>query len=74
MKHDPSLMYTCSLIEFIGRRTRRKRGEVVESLGDEIVTRIYRHASVLHCDSIERVADEFVSLAGNVRQRDYMPL
>ena len=64
MKNDVELMYTCSLIEFIGRRTRRRRGEVVELLGEDAVARIYRHADVLHCDSIERVADEFVALAG----------
>ena len=64
MKYDIDLMYTCSLIEYIGRATRQRRGEVVRMLGVDVVTRIYRHADVLHCDAIERVADEFISMCG----------
>ncbi|MBR3317463.1 MAG: hypothetical protein IKG21_06580 [Atopobiaceae bacterium] len=64
MKYDIALMYTCSLIEFIGRKALLRRGDVVRLLGDDTVARIYRHADVLHSESIERVADEYMSMSG----------
>lgn len=63
-KYDSDLMFLCSLIEYIGRRQKRSRSEVVEELGKQTITRIYKYADVLHCEPIERVADEFVTLAG----------
>ena len=56
MKHNNSLFFTCSLIEFIGRRMKQKRSDTVKALGDELLTRILRYADVLHCEPIERVA------------------
>ncbi len=61
-KYDNDLFYTCSLIEYIGRKTKQKRADVVSLLGKETVSRIYRNASVLHCEVIERVADEFINM------------
>ena len=31
-------------------------------LGDKVLARIYSHADVLHCEPIERVADEFITI------------
>lgn len=62
-KYDSALMYTCSLIEYIGRTQKLSRGDVVTLLGKEHVTRIYRYADVLHCEPIARVADEYTSMA-----------
>lgn len=59
-KNNNSLFYTCSLIEYIGRKMRRKRREIVESLGKEAITRIYEYADVFHCEPIEKVAEEFI--------------
>lgn len=59
-KNNNSLFYTCSLIEYIGRKMKRKRGEIVESLGKEAITRIYEYADVFHCEPIEKVAEEFI--------------
>ncbi len=64
MKNDSNLFFTCSLIEYIGRQQRLARGEVVKVLGQETVDRIYRHADVLHCEQIGKVADEFTALCG----------
>lgn len=61
-KNDSSLFYTCSLIEFIGRRCRQKRSDVVNLLGDDTINRIYRHADILHCEVIDSVADRFIEL------------
>lgn len=63
MERDSALMFTCSLIEYIGRERKLRRSEVVRALGDEAVERIYRHADVLHSEPIEHVASEYVKLA-----------
>ena len=63
MKNDSALMFTCSLIEFIGRRQKLSRTDVVNSLGKKNIARIYKYADVLHCEPIERVADEYIAMA-----------
>lgn len=62
-KNDSALFYTCSLIEYIGRITKQRRSVVVKYLGTDNVKRIYKYADVFHCDSIEKVADEFINIA-----------
>lgn len=63
MKNDSALMFTCSLIEFIGRHQKLSRSDVVKSLGEKNIARIYKYADVLHCEPIERVADEYITMA-----------
>ncbi len=63
MKNDSALMYTCSLIEYIGRMQKLSRADVVKQLGRKNITRIYKYADVLHCEPIERVADEYITMA-----------
>ena len=62
MKNDSALFYTCSLIEFIGRRQKQKRAYIVNALGKNVVKRIYTHSDVLHCEVIDSVAEEFIKL------------
>ena len=62
-KNNNALFYTCSLIEFIARKTKNCRGFVVDCLGDDI-SRIYSHQDVFHCEPIEKVADDFIRRAG----------
>ena len=64
MRNDSDLFFTCSLIEFIGRQQKLKRADVVAGLGDDTLKRIYSRADVLHCEPIERVAYEFITLCG----------
>lgn len=59
-KNNSRLFYTCSLIEFIGRKMKRKRREVVDFLGLEALERIYDYSDVFHCEPIEKVAAEFI--------------
>lgn len=61
-KNDPALFYTCSLIEFIGRKCRQKRSDLINILGEKIIDRIYRSADVLHCEVIDAVADRYIEL------------
>ena len=63
IKYDVNLMYTCSLIEYIGRNRKLTRSDVVDYLGTDNIKRIYSYADVLHCESIERVADEYINIA-----------
>ena len=57
---DNDLFYTCSLIDYIARRTKNVRADVVNQLGKERLERIYDLADVYHCDNIERVCDDFI--------------
>ena len=59
-KNNNDLFFTCSLIEYIGRRVKRTRRDVVETLGKERLERIYEYADVFHCEPIEKEADEFI--------------
>ena len=51
--NNNKLFFTCSLIEFIGRKMKRTRKEITEALGKEAVDRIYEYADVFHCEPIE---------------------
>ena len=57
---DNDLFYTCSLIDYISRKTKNVRSYVVNKLGKERLEKIYDLADVYHCDNIERVCDDFV--------------
>ena len=70
MKNDSALMYTCSLIEYIGRQQKLSRSDVVKALGKDLIKRIYKYADVLHCEPIERVADEYIQIA-NIGTGDF---
>lgn len=54
------LYYTCSLIEFIGRKTKNKRCNIVNHLGEEVISHILEYADVFHSEQIDAVADRFI--------------
>ena len=62
-KKDNDLFYTCSLIDYIARKTKNKRVDVVNQLGKERIQKIYDLADVYRCDNISRVADDFIKEA-----------
>lgn len=62
MKNNSDLFYTCSLIEYIGRKQKQKRKDVVRLLGRETIKRIYKYADVFHCEPIEKTADDFINI------------
>ena len=57
---DNDLFYTCSLIDYIARKTKNKRVAVVDALGKERIAKIYDLADIYHSDNIERVSDDFI--------------
>lgn len=61
---DNDLFYTCSLIDYIARKTKNTRSYVVNKLGRERLEKIYDLADVYHCDNVERVSDDFIEEAG----------
>ena len=63
-KNNNHLFFTCSLIEYIGRRVKRTRKEVADFLGKDRIARIYEYADVFHCEPIEKVAAEFMEESG----------
>lgn len=60
IKNNSRLFYTCSLIEYIGRKQKRSRQEILECLGKENLERIYEYADIFHCEPIEKVANEWI--------------
>ena len=62
MKNNSDLFYTCSLIEYIGRKQKQKRETVVKLLGRETIRRIYRYADVFHCEPIAKTAEDFIHI------------
>lgn len=63
LKKDNDLLYTCSLIEYISRKTKNTRATVVNQLGKKRLEKIYDLADVYHCDNIERVGTDFIEAA-----------
>ena len=62
-KKDNDLFYTCSLIEYIGRKTKNTRATVVNQLGKTRLEKIYDLADVYHCDNMERVGMDYIEAA-----------
>lgn len=59
-REDPKsndLFFTCSLIDYIARKTKNRRSTIVNTLGKSMVTKIYELADVYHSDNIDRVSD-----------------
>ncbi len=69
-KKENDLFFTCSLIEYISRKTKNKRSTIVNKLGREHIEKIYDLADVYHSDNIETVSDEFIEKA-NITTGDF---
>lgn len=60
-KFDNDLFFTCSLIEYIGRKTKNKRSYIIKCLDYKGLDFIYEFADVLHSENIDAVTEEFVT-------------
>ena len=65
-QEDNNLFFTCSLIEYIARKTKNIRSEVVNKLGKDRINKIYELADVYHCDNIDAVSEDFINDANIV--------
>lgn len=63
-KEDNNLFYLCSLIEYVGRKTRNRRGDVVAAMDDDCLRHQLDYADVNHCLPFERVSDELIAECG----------
>lgn len=77
-KKDNDLFFTCSLIDYIARKTKNKRNDVVNAIGKKQLEKIYDLADIYHSDNIERVSDDFIEQSGikegnfdNVKECNY---
>ena len=59
-KKENDLFFTCSLIEYIARKTKNKRSATVDILGKSSIEKIYDLADIYHSDNIETVCDDFI--------------
>lgn len=57
------LFYTCSLIDYMARKTKNKRKVVVNMLGRDRIAKIYELSDVYHSDNIDRVSADFIEAA-----------
>ena len=60
---DNDLFFTCSLIEYIARKTKNRRKDVVSALDKKNISKIYDLADIYHSDNINRVSDDFINAA-----------
>ncbi len=63
-KQSNDLFFTCSLIEYIARKTKNNPSYVVEKLGKKLISKIFNLADVYHSDNIDTVSDHFIQRAG----------
>lgn len=59
-KERNDFFYVCSLIEYIARQTKNRRGAIIKALGREGIEKQLYDAEVNHCLSFEQVSDEIV--------------
>ena len=58
------IFFVCSLVDYIARKTKNRRSDVVEALGPQRLGRIVELADVYHSDNIDAVSDRFIEEAG----------
>ena len=59
-KEQDNLFYFCTLIEFIARKTKNSRHDVISHFSKAMIERQLRLAEVNHCLSFEQVSDELI--------------
>ncbi len=60
-KKANDLFFTCSLIEYIARKTQNKPADIVDCLGKDNLEKIYDLADVYHSDNIDKVSNDFIA-------------
>lgn len=60
-KEYNDLFFVCSLIEYIGRKTKNHRNVVVNAIGEKRLQHIYELADVYHSENIDKITDELIS-------------
>jgi len=58
-KNANNLFFLCSLIEYIGRKTKNHRNVVVNAIGKDDLQHIFDLADVYHSENMDKLAFEF---------------
>ena len=69
-QEENDLFFTCSLIEYIARKTKNTKKYVVEKLGYDNIKKIYDLAEIYHSENIEKISDEFIENC-HIQNGDY---
>jgi hypothetical protein len=59
-KNANNLFFLCSLIEYIGRKTKNHRNVVVNAIGKDDLQHIFDLADVYHSENMDKLAFEFI--------------
>lgn len=59
-KEHNDLFFVCSLIEYIGRKTKNHRNVVVNAIGKNKLQHIYDLADIYHSENIDKISDELI--------------
>jgi hypothetical protein len=54
------LFFVCSVIEYIGRKTKNRRDIIVQKIGVKEIERTLELADVLHCEPIEHIGGDLI--------------
>lgn len=60
-KEYNDMFFVCSLIEYIGRKTKNHRNVIVNAIGKDKLQHIYDLADIYHSENIDKITDELVS-------------
>ena len=63
-KQKNDFFYVCALIEYMGRKTKNRRGLIVNAMEEAGIRKQLYDAEVNHCLSFEQVSDELISQYG----------
>ena len=66
------VFYVCSLIEYIARITKNKRGVIVKTWGLDGINKQLKDAGVNHCLTFEQVGTELIELY-HIQEGDFDP-
>ena len=69
-KEKNDLFFVCSLIEYIARKTKNKKKYIVDAIGKEKITKLYKLAEVYHSENIDKVSDEIIE-ESNIKLGNY---
>jgi hypothetical protein len=59
-KNANNLFFLCSLIEYIGRKTKNHRNVVANAIGKEELQHIFDLADIYHSENMDKLAFEFI--------------
>lgn len=59
-KKSNDLFFLCSLIEYIARKTKNHKKDVIAFLGEKQLQKIYDLADIYHSENIENVVEELI--------------